>query len=311
MKKVLLLIVFSLTFWSCKNTAIINPDTDVDDGDLEISDILISEILPDPQKGGVEFVEIYNNSTRLIDLNSLQLATMNSTGKRSKLHSISSSTVFIYPFTYKLLSLDSEIVQAHYSVPDKTALHTMASFPTLTNSQGAVILFSDEKPIDSLYYTAGLHDVFIKDPKGVSLERVSFSKPTNSIGNFISAAATAGYATPGYQNSQLENKEKVTQTIFLSSKIFNPDREEQLEINFNFNQGGKMANIFIFNSEGKKIRNLVTNHRLGTKDRIFWNGEDDKKELLPVGVYLLSIEIYDAEGNFKKYKESCVLASKI
>src|SRR5690606_10733046 len=125
-------------------------------------------------------------------------------------------SAYIYPFTYKLLSLNSIIVQSHYPFQDQTTFHEMASFPTLTNSLGAVILLREEQVIDSLFYTVGMHDVFIKNSKGVSLERVSFNKSSNTQGNFISAAANTGYATPGYENSQLESQEAPNQSIFLS-----------------------------------------------------------------------------------------------
>src|SRR5690606_7038397 len=105
-KGMLLLFCFFTLFIGCKNNELIQPEYKAEDIDIAVKDILISEILPDPKKDGVEFVEIYNNSTRLIDLSTLQLATTNSTGKRSKLHAISKVSAYIYPFTYKLLSLN-------------------------------------------------------------------------------------------------------------------------------------------------------------------------------------------------------------
>src|SRR5690606_29005740 len=153
-------------------------------------------------------------------------------------------------------------------------------FPTLTNSLGAVILLREEQVIDSLFYTVGMHDVFIKNSKGVSLERVSFNKSSNTQGNFISAAANTGYATPGYKNSQLESQEAPNQSIFLNSKTFAPSSGEQLEINFHFNKGGQMANLFIYNRSGKKVRSFLKNHRVGTKDRITWDGKDDNNNTL-------------------------------
>jgi len=306
-----LLLYFSTHLSGCDKKETTNLNNKLPESNDEIAGVLISEILPDPKKDGVEFVEIYNNSMKVIDLQTLQLASTNSNGKRSKLHAISKSSVLIYPFTYKLLSTNSEIVQTHYPIQDTSAFHNMLSFPTLTNSQGSVILFSNEIPIDSLYYQVDMHDVFIKNPKGVSLERVGFNKPTNAAENFISAAATVGYATPGYQNSQLENKKPINQTFFLSSKTFAPSLNEQLKINFRFHEGGKMVNLLIFNSSGREVRSLLKNHRLGTKDLILWDGLNNENQKLPFGVYFLSIEIFDSKGNLNIYKDSCVLAGKI
>lgn len=307
----LLTVCIYLILNSCKPAVPIDFDDVVIEPTADLSNILISEILPDPLNGGVEFVEIYNNSTKIIDLNTLQIASSNSTGKRSKLHPLSGSSSYIYPNSYKLLSKNSAIIESYYPVPDISALHTMSSFPVLTNSNGAVILFSNEKIIDSLYYEISMHDPFIKSPKGVSLERVSFQKATNSPGNFISAAASPGYSTPGYRNSQQENLAVSGPVIYLSSKTFLPNKNESLVINFNFKQGGQMMNISIYNRQGKTVRVLYKNHRLGTVDQAVWDGKDAHNEQLPPGVYRLHIEIYDAFGNLKKYSEDCVLSDQL
>jgi len=310
-KDLLSLFYIFILFIACKKTELIRLEKEDEYVDLKIEDILISEILPDPKKDGVEFVEIYNNSTRLIDLSALQLATTNSTGKRSKLHPISNISTYLYPFTYKLLSLDSKAVQSHYPFQDQNTFHEMSSFPTLTNSQGAVLLFREEQLIDSLFYSVGMHDVFIKNSKGVSLERVSFNKPTNRKDNFISSAASTGYGTPGYENSQLENQDAPSQLISLSSKTFAPNQGEQLKIDLHFAKGGKMANLVIYNGSGKRVRNLLKSHRLGVKNSITWNGKDDNNMHLSTGIYHLFIELYDSKGNRNTYKKSCVLTSKV
>ena len=299
-----------LVFTNCERQATHEIFEDISESAPDLSEIVISEVLPDPHKGGVEFIEIYNNSTKVIDLNTLQVASSNSTGKRSKLHPVSVSSSYIYPKTYKLLSKSSEIIEDQYPVPEISALHTMLSFPVLTNSNGAVILFSNEKVIDSLHYEIGMHDAFIKNPKGVSLERVSFQRSTNSPGNFISAAASPGYSTPGYRNSQSENKEANPPNLYLSSKTFSPQKDESLVINFNFKQGGQMTNIYIYNRAGKTVRVLHKNHRLGTIDKALWDGKDDHGGTLPSGVYHLNIEIYDAHGNLTKFREGCIVADQ-
>lgn len=302
--------VICLIFTNCKQDAAISIDEDITESGTNLSSILISEILPDPKSGGVEFVEIYNNSTKVVDLNTLQVASSSSTGKRSKLHPVSGSSSYIYPNTYKLLSKNSEIIENQYPVPDLGALHTMSSFPVLNNSNGALILFSNEKIIDSLYYEHSMHDLFIKNPKGVSLERVSFQRPTNSAGNFISAAANPGYSTPGYRNSQSDNEVADKPSLYLSVKTFSPHKGESLIINFNFKRGGQMMNIYIYDRTGKSVRVLYQNHRLGTIDQALWDGRDKRGNFLPHGVYQLYIEIYDASGNLTKHREGCILAGE-
>lgn len=278
---------------------------------INLADILISEILIDPKKDGVEFVEIYNNSSKTISLNSLHLASINSTGERSKLHIVSPNNEYIYPSTYKLLSKDSEKVQAQYPFQNKSTFHNMPTFPALTNTGGAVILFMNNHAIDSLFYDPTLHNRFIKNSKGVSLERVSFSKASHLKENFTSAAASSGYATPGYQNSQLENKEEIPKTVFLNEKVFDISGKKPLKINIHLSLGAKMANIHIYNAKGNMVQTLAKNQLIGTKEQFNWNGKDHKNQYLSGGIYYIYIEIFDSNGLLKTYKEAFILINKI
>lgn len=295
----------------CKKTQdfeTIDPQNNFPDNDGYVrNQVLISEILPDPKQEGVEFIEIYNHSDQIIDLQSLEITTVNASGKRNRLHRVSDESVYLYPGTYKVLSKNSEIVQNHYLHQDPRAFHSMESFPTLTNTQGAVLLFRNEELIDSLFYNEKMHDVFIKSPKGVSFERVDFDVATNLKGNFVSSAATHGYATPGYQNSQAINRDPKSYGISLFSKKFAPDRDETLELHIGFERGAKMANVLIYNSKGLQVKKLLTSHRLGTRNVIHWDGKDDYDRPLPAGVYYVYAELYDSVGQTKSFKEACLL----
>lgn len=309
--KVIVALFLLVILSACNKDRLISMYNLPTDSTDKFAGILISEILVDPKKDGVEFVEIYNNSNQTISLPSLQLASINSSGKRSKLHAVDNSNSYISPFSYKLLSKDSEKVQAQYPFQSKNSFHDMPSFPVLTNNQGAVVLFMNEVAIDSLHYNLAMHNRFIKDAKGVSLERVSFHRAGHLAGNFSSAAASNGYATPGYQNSQAENNEPIPKTIFLNEKTFNPNQRKPLTINIHLPLGGKMTSIHIYNSKGINIRSLAKNQLMGTKEQFSWNGKDDKNQTLSTGVYYIYVEIFDSDGFFKTHKESFILVNKI
>src|SRR5690606_12719858 len=168
--------------------------------------------------------------------------------------------------------------------------------------------------IDRFDYHENMHDALISDKKGVSLERMSFNIPTNEAGNFRSAAAAVGYATPGYKNSQVKEISDQQALITLTSKTFSPDNdgfEDLLEINYHFEtEEDVMATIEIYNTKGVLVRTLTKNHRLANNGRLYWNGLMDNTQLAGVGIYIVVIELYNAKGMRKIVKESCVLASK-
>lgn len=299
-------IFLALTMASCKKESA-DGLTQPDYPDIG-ADILISEILPDPLKDGEEFIELYNRSEKVFDLSQYAIASANSKGTTGTARSISKSTLYFYPGTYKLLSRNPASVMAQYPVPQTIETVSVENFPQLTNSEGAVLLLKGDETIDSLHYTEKMHDELIRNPKGVSLERVSFRKPTNSQGNFISASATAGYASPGYENSQRENSETKGPAVHLSKQFLSRNKKETIAIQFNLPVGGKMVNIAVFSSAGSKVHQLVQNHRLGTLDQLHWDGQAANGRKLPVGPYYIHIEIYDTSGYLQHYKEVCFLS---
>lgn len=297
-------------FIGCEKNSTFNPS------DLEkeqLSDaiykngVLISEILADPKQGGVEFIEIYNNSDQIVDLQSLEITTVNANGKRNRLHRISDKSEYLYPGRYKVLSKSSETLQDHYAYSDRLSFHSMETFPTLTNTRGAVLVFQNEELIDSLLYTVEMHDIFIKNTKGVSLERVDFNVSTNTSGNFISAAASYGYGTPGYQNSQAANDDSLSYGVSLLNEKFAPYKDETLDLHIGLPRGGMMANILVFNSAGNQVKKLRSNHRLGTRNIISWDGTDEQLNILPMGVYYIHTELYDSNGSLKTFKTTALL----
>ncbi|RYY00036.1 MAG: hypothetical protein EOO35_00760 [Cyanobacteriota bacterium] len=79
----------------------------------------------------------------------------------------------------------------------------MASLPTFPNESGTVILLdANKKLFDRFDYIENLHHVMVDNKAGVSLEKADYNIPSAQYSNWHSAAASEGYATPGYANSQ-------------------------------------------------------------------------------------------------------------
>jgi hypothetical protein len=278
---------------------------------VEPLDILINEILPDPKASGVEFVEVYNRSEKTIDLKSLQIARVIDKDSLINVRPLATKETPFYPKQYMVLSKDGNIVKDHYYTENPTAFIDIAAMPQLPNTGGSIAIINGQTIIDRLDYHEGMHHPLVKNPKGVSLERQSFEEDTNKPGNFTSAAASVGYATPGYRNSQQRTEQH--DAIWLSSKTFSPDYdgfEDLLQINYRFQQSGNMVNVYLYNEQGMLVKTLYRNHLLGTSGTLFWDGVSDTGQRLPVGIYLVYVEVYNSVDGIKKYRMSCVLATK-
>ncbi|MBC8052065.1 MAG: lamin tail domain-containing protein [Sphingobacteriaceae bacterium] len=279
------------------------------------NDILINEVLFNPRAGGTDFVEIYNNSNKLLDLKELALASTKVPDSVINISPLAVSTRLFKPGDYLVLTKDPEVVKSNYRAENPEAFLKMNSMPSYSNEAGVVLLISGQTKIDQLNYSEKMHFALIKDPKGVSLERTSFSNPANEAGNFRSAAAIAGFATPGYKNSQfVEEMSQQSNEIELLSKTFSPDNdgfEDALFINYHFKDAGKVANVSIYSDKGVLIKKLAKNITLAAEGTLVWDGMKDDEQRAAIGIYIVYFEIFNLKGQTKKYKKACVLASKL
>lgn len=281
--------------------------------EIKAGDILINEILSNPRVGGVDFVEIYNRTDHVFDLKDLQLANVNSSGAVSNIKTISTASQYLPAQSYWVLTDNVAMVKQHYQVKNPANFTSMTSMPAFNNDKGTVVLLTANEIIDRLDYHEKMHISLLKDGDGVSLERVSMLKPTNETGNFKSAAQSVGFATPSYQNSQLEDL-SFNNEVTLANKTFSPDGdgfEDLLQINYQFTKNGNLATVNIYNDKGVLIKKLIRNASIATTGIFTWDGINDAGQMSNVGIYVIKFDVFDLNGATKRFTQSCVLAAKL
>lgn len=275
-------------------------------------EIIINELLFNPRGDGADFVEIYNRTQKTFNLKHLSVATI----KKDTLNAVRRITdddVLLHPESYMALSTDIANIKSEYLAHDENAFLQVQALPSFSNDKGVVVLVCDSVMVDRLDYTEDMHSPLIKDAEGVSLERSSFSRATNEPGNFCSAAGAAGYATPGYRNSQYREDVISSKAISLASKTFSPDNdgfEDQLLIHYVNDQPGVLANVSAYTSTGILAKQICRNATLGAEGDLSWNGVDENGRIAPVGVYIILVELTGLDGKTSRYKMACALASR-
>ncbi len=274
-----------------------------------VGDLLISEVLFHPKAGGVDFVEIYHQGPYVLDLNELYLANADAAGKPANRRLVSSRKHLIAPGTYVVLTTSERQVRAHYHSPAKAIYVELASLPSYPNERGTVMLLSEEREVDRLDYLRQMHDPLLRQWEGVSLERVSFQRATNAVGNFRSASSIRGYATPGDENSQRE--QSGMNKMWLSHSRFSPDGdgfEDELSVAYAFERPGVIGSVSIYTERGALVRKLITNRLLGTSGTISWDGLDARGQMSPHGIYVVAMEVFTSDGWQFQQKATLVLA---
>lgn len=267
------------------------------------SDIVINEVLFNPRVGGVDFIELYNQSQRPINLKKWSLVGSNS------FEPISNQNLLLLPGTYSVLSKDSDIIKSHY--PNAKNLWQLDKMPSFANGNGYVgVADSTGQFIDEFTYDEDYHFDIMSDKEGVSLERISFKQATQNRDNWKSSASVNGFATPGFANSQQGKSQQIAEKLSLSEKIFTPDNDGQNDftlIHYKMKLPGSFANVYIYNSKGQIVTTLRKNVSLDTEGFFQWDGIDDMGSLVTIGTYIIVFEIYGEGGRKNVLKETVIV----
>lgn len=279
------------------------------------NDLLINEILYDPKTGGTDFIEIYNVSDKIVDLNKITICSFDTiTQVITSAYPLVDTNYLIYPNYFKVLTENIELVLSHYKTTNKDAFLQLNNIPSMNITGGGIAIMSiSNDTVDKLKYNPNMHFPLLTETKGVSLERINYFLPTQLSSNWHSAAESVGFATPGYQNSQYLIQE-YDNTITITPELFSPDNDgynDVTSINYNLNKVGFVANINIYNSSGVLIKELIKNEPLATQGSFLWNGLTDNNEKAIIGIYVISIELYNTEGELRHYKKACTIGGKL
>ncbi len=279
------------------------------------NDILINEILFNPQTGGSDFLELFNHSDKVIDLNGLFLANQALENPQFKPIDIQK---LLFPSDYVVLTESPVDIKNRYTVENPTAIFNQ-DLPTFDDKDGNVLLYaidgSETVAVDEFDYSADFHNPLLNDKNGVSLERISTNLPTQDAGNWHSAAASVGSATPTYQNSQQIIVSEEDANIFsLSSNRLSPDGdgfEDILQINYETDQNGYAATIHIFDAAGRLIDKIAQNELLANVGSFKWEGTTSDGQKARTGIYVLWIEYVNLNGDVGQMKEAIVVAERL
>lgn len=274
------------------------------------NDLVINEVLFNPRPYGYDFVEIYNRSTKYINLKNWSFGNYFD-GAVSNLNVITASDFLIAPGAYLVFAEDPETVQSNYPKAVTTSMVEVIGLPSLPDAEGSIsIVDNQNNVIDFFQYTNDFHSVFLRDKEGVSLERIS-AEQSNVEDNWKSASANEGFATPGYLNSN-SRADVVTGEVVVSPEAFEPiiGQPDFTQIQYNFKQNGFVANVKIIDAQGRLIKNIANNTTLGTTGFFRWDGDTEEGTKARTGYYTVWLEIFNANGNVETFRKRVVIVAR-
>jgi hypothetical protein len=275
---------------------------------IESLDIVISEIMFNPPTGSAEYLEIFNNSEQDIPFSELRLGRFNTQEQLSGVLVMTANLDLILPSkSYAIISRNPNILFQFHDVCADALLIEMPNLPALSNTSGRYALTrKDSTFIDEMYYHSSMHFALLSEVRGVSLERLDFSKTGTDANNWHSASKTSGYATPGCPNSQSISAIETDEIFEIYPSLITPNYggpNDFLTLSYNLETSGFTGNIRIFNSNGRMVKHLVKSELLGTQGTYFWDGLSDQNMKLPSGVYIVIFDIFSLDGRTVRVKK--------
>ncbi|MCO6495219.1 MAG: lamin tail domain-containing protein [Bacteroidetes bacterium] len=281
----------------------------------ERGDLLINEILFNPPEGLSEFVEIYNHSAKILDLKDIRIGNLKDDGSFRDFVNPVPSGLLIFPEQYIAFSVSGNALCQYYDCKVPKNIVKISSLPSYPQKSGGVVL-TDYKGlvIDSFLYNEKMHFQLINNRKGVSLERIEFDRSSTDLGNWASATGNAGYATPGYKNSQAYSPKVENHQVWLDYEAFSPDGdgfEDRLNIRFDLKKNGFVANVYVYSSDGVFVTQPVSNLSLNSTGVVSWDGfYSNFNSRCPFGIYVVIFEAFNEEGEIIRQKFACSLTGK-
>lgn len=271
-------------------------------------DVVINEILFNPWPDGVDFVELYNQSEKYIDLNGWSLGNKDTVA-------ITNEHFVLKPRQFLVLTEDFETLNNQYPGIDENLVLEVSELTPFNDDEGTVRLMDAYKhSMDFFQYSEDYHSPFIQDPEGVSLERISFEGESNSPDNWQSASESVGFATPGKMNSQYFANPKGNEEVTVEPRVFDPGNvgaNNFTLIKCRFDQPGNMASIKVLDAAGHEVKTIANHQSIGTEEDFKWEGENDNGEEVRMGYYIVYLEVYNADGSRKIYRKKVVVGGRM
>ncbi len=310
-------LVVKTTLKDCQGIPLSIPDTlDVQLPEKPArNDLIINELLANPETNGSRFLELYNRSDKALDVGGLRI--FDSTRGDAK---VVLTNFLLLPKQYIALTDNSLYIQKRYKSERFKFAILKNKLPAWNEASGNVTLYAIDGSktviLDSFSYQKSWHNPLLATTEGVSLERINPDLSSSTASNWQSAAEGSNFGTPAQQNSQFRNLKKdpsVSSPFWLEKNNFSPDDdgfEDALLLNYRLEKSGGVTNIQIFDSSGRLVKTLSANELLATEGIIRWQGERADGTKASVGIYILTIDVTFPNGSTMRQKIPCALTTQ-
>ena len=145
-------------------------------------------------------------------------------------------------------------------------------------------------------------------------ERINPNLPSNDPRNWSTSASPLG-GTPGKQNTLFTASVPSEAVISFYPNPFSPDGdgfEDVTIMSYQLTATMALIRVRIYDAKGRLIRTLANGEPSGSNGEIIWDGMNDNREKVSIGIYIVLLEALDGfGGNAQTMKGVVVVAAKL
>jgi len=223
------------------------------------------------------------------------------------------STRLVQFFTYLRNDRNAKLFTSVRSTPtSRTNLSDLS-----LNNDGDLVQLHDRTGfvVDSVRYQPDWHNPFFSSTRGLSLERINPNGSSNDRRNWTTSTNREFGGTPARQNSVFAPSIALSgtaSTLAVSPNPFSPDgdgKEDFLVIRYQLQGTANRIRVKIFDARGRLVRTLANSEPAGAQGELIWDGLDDNRQALRVGIYIIYLEALNADSAIvETLKQTIVLA---
>ena len=270
-------------------------------------ELVINEVLFNPDGFCSDYVELLNNSIRPLDLAAVCIASRDKDGKLEDIKRVSATSRLLMPNDFAVICSSVEELSNRYIAGNSKKFIVTSSMPGYSNDMGVVVVLDTLNTIiDELAYTENMHYKMLPSFEGVSLERIN-----PSINRWQSASKAVGYGTPGIVNSQYLNNDDKAEKVTLVSEVVSPDSDgynDFLGVVYKLEEAGVVATVDIFTARGMLVKRICRNELLSVEGMVTWDGITDGNLRISRGIYLVVISLIYPSGKVELIRKPFSIA---
>lgn len=257
--------------------------------------VVINEIMPDPRPGnstsGGEYVELLNISDSAISIAGWKV--IDGTGRTQG--ALPAETAPLQPHDYIVIAGDSSILLSFPSLltaPNMILLDRSSGLGLNNDGDDLVIAAADGRVVDSVRYRGAWHLPWLGETRGLSLERISVTAPSDDPRNWSTSADPRG-GTPGGPNSIALPIRTSSGEIVVDPGTVLPGHDGRLDfarIAWRLPVATGRIRLAVYDLHGYRRRLLLDNEPAGPEGETLFDGRDDDGMALEVGVYVARVE---------------------